>query len=248
MAVGTLLDATIAVGATEVRSRSNKVSIAPEVDAADVTTFGSGGARERIGSLGDWSAAVEGFADYSAPVAGATVLDLAQFSAVGTVVPVTIAVGSADGSVAYVGETLEAMLEQFEEVGAVAPFALDLQGSGRLARGMILHPAGTARTATGTGTARQLGTVATGRQLVAACHVYAVAGTTPSLTVTLQRDDNGGMSSPTTVGTFGPFTAPGASLLRVDGPITPDDRYRVTWTISGTGPSFLFTVAAGITY
>lgn len=47
--------------------------------------------------------------------------------------------------------------------------------------------------------------------------------------------------------TLGPVSAPTSSLTVVAGPITPDDRYRVTWTLTGTTPTARFAVAVGIT-
>lgn len=242
-----MVDASIAVGPLELRCTSSKVTLSPGIEVEDTTTFCSGGWRTKAAALGDWSAMVQGYYNPDGAATGAVEFDKGEFDALGTVVPVSIAPSSADGSVAYLGAALAAKLDQFDQVGKVAPFSLELPGSGRLARGVLLHPPATARTASGTGTGRQLTTVPADRELVAVCNVVAALGTTPSLTVTLQRDDNAGFSSATTVGTFGPFTAPGSGILRVAGPITPDDRYRITWTISGTGPSFLFSAAVGLT-
>jgi hypothetical protein len=53
------------------------------------------------------------------------------------------------------------------------------------------------------------------------------------------------MSSPTTRGTFAAKTAIGGEALQIDSP--GSERYwRVTWTITGTTPSFLFLVSLGI--
>ena len=111
-------------------------------------------------------------------------------------------------------------------------------------RGTSLHPPGTARTATGNGTAVQVGAVASGRQMYAALHVLSVSGTaTPTLTVKVQSDTVG-FGSATDQITFTAATAVGGQISRVAGPIT-DDYWRASWTISGTNPSFLFVVVVG---
>ena len=115
-----------------------------------------------------------------------------------------------------------------------------------LVRGTIAHPPGTARTASGTGTGLQLGAVPAGRRLYAALHVLSVAGTTPSITVTVESDDANTFASATTRLTFDAATAAGGQVLRTTGDAITDTWFRVTWTISGTSPSFLFVVALGI--
>ena len=122
-----------------------------------------------------------------------------------------------------------------------------MAGDGVLGRGALIHPASTTRTGNGTGNAVVLGTVATGQRLLVAIHVLTVSGTTPALTLTVQRDDGAGFASPTTVVTTGSLSAPTSSLTVVDGPITPDDRYRVIWTLTGTSPVARFAVAVATT-
>jgi hypothetical protein len=108
----------------------------------------------------------------------------------------------------------------------------------------VLHGP-TARTATGTGTSVQLGAVSSTQRLYVALHVFSVSGTTPSLTVAIQSDNATGFPSASTVTTLTAATAIGSQITRVAGPIT-DDWFRVSYTISGTDPSFLFAVTAGI--
>lgn len=100
-------------------------------------------------------------------------------------------------------------------------------------------------TVTGNGTGRQfVGGVASGKRMYLAFHTTLVSGTTPSMTVTLQSDDNGGFASPTNQGGF-VMTAAGANWLQPAGPIT-EEHWRVVWTISGTTPSFTIFAALGI--
>jgi hypothetical protein len=119
-------------------------------------------------------------------------------------------------------------------------------GSWPLARGVVLNPPGTALTITGNGTAVQHVAVTTAAQyLYASLHVLSVSGTaTPTLTVKVQSDTVG-FPSPTDRITFTAATAQSSQISRVAG-INTDDYYRISYTISGTNPSFLALVAVGV--
>jgi hypothetical protein len=114
-------------------------------------------------------------------------------------------------------------------------------------RGVCAHPPGTARTATGNGTGVQIvGGVPAGQYLYAAIHVLSVSGTsTPTLTVKIQSDNGSGFPSATDIATFTAATARTGEVVRAAGAIT-DDWFRVSYTISGTTPSFLFLVTLGV--
>lgn len=248
MAVLALTDAEILAGPLRLTGRSNEVDLNLEAAELDVTNFDSGGWKEVIGGIRLASASTAGFYDPGPVETGALNFDAELFSEIGaSQIPLTVCPTKTDGGVAYIGGIKRANLALFGKVGDAAPYASDMWGDGPMARGALIHPANVPRTAGGTGTAAILGTVATGRQLLVAIHVLAVSGTTPALTITVQRDDNGGFSSPTTVTTLGPTAVPASSLVAVAGPITPDDRYRITWTLTGTTPSARFGVAVGIT-
>ncbi len=110
----------------------------------------------------------------------------------------------------------------------------------RLVDGTILMPA-TNRTATGNGTAQQLGAVSAAQKLYVAMHVLAFVGTT--LTLKVQSDDNAGVTTPLDRVTSAPFTAIGSAWAELDGPIT-DNYWRAAWTFTGT--SFTALLVAGI--
>jgi hypothetical protein len=131
-------------------------------------------------------------------------------------------------------------------VGDVASWDAQAKGSWPLVRGQSMHPSGVPRTASGTGTSVQLGAVAAGQHMYCNLHVVSIAGTsTPTLTVNIGSDNATGFPSSTARGAFAAKTAIGGESLRIAGPIT-DDWWRVTWTVSGTSPSFLFLVSMGI--
>jgi hypothetical protein len=68
--------------------------------------------------------------------------------------------------------------------------------------------------------------------------VTAASGTTPSLVVTVQDTlDNTNWNN---VGTFATKTGVGREVINIAGPFA--DRIRIAWTITGTTPSFTFSV------
>lgn len=97
--------------------------------------------------------------------------------------------------------------------------------------------ASAARTASGdTGTLTGWGHATTIR---AQLDVTAVSGTSPSLTVLIEDTLDG--TSWNTVGTFAAKTATGREVINITTPFA--DRLRVWWTVTGTTPSFTFSVA-----
>jgi hypothetical protein len=94
--------------------------------------------------------------------------------------------------------------------------------------------ASAARTTTGNGT----GTANGYRAQVAKLDVTAASGTTPSLTVTIQDSPDG--SAWTTRDTFAAKTTTGTETRPL--PRGLDTNIRAAWTISGTTPSFTFSV------
>jgi hypothetical protein len=247
MAVLSLLDAETLIGSVRMTSVSNETHLAVKHEALDATTYGSGGAHVYVAGLQDVMTSCAGFYDAAAAEAGALAPDAEQFSQLGGAqVPVTICPTGADLSVAYIVGGRKGAVTLFGQVGRLAPFTAETWGDGKVARGQLIHPANVTRTAGGTGSTSILGVVPTGKSLYVACHAVTVTGTTPALTLTVQRDDNAGFTTPIAVATLGPVSAPASSLTIVPGPITPDDRYRLVWTLTGTTPVARFAVAVGV--
>jgi hypothetical protein len=239
-----LLNTRTFAGAVDLTGVSNKATIGAKVDGVDVTNYGSAGWTELLGGLAATDIAIAGFFESGLP--GVTTFEdpelFAQFGAVG---PWTMAPdGMADSAVTYLTNALECTYQVGDEVGKAAPFEATAAGVTKLVRGVIGHPPGTARTATGTGTANQVGALTANQSLYCNLHVYSVSGTTPSITVRIESDNAVGFPSPVTVGTFTAATGLGGQHMRIAGPIT-DDWFRAAWTISGTTPSFLFVVSFG---
>jgi len=70
--------------------------------------------------------------------------------------------------------------------------------------------------------------------------VTAASGTSPSLAVVVEDTLDG--TTFNTVGTFAAKTAAGREVINITVPFS--DRLRVTWTLTGTTPSFTFSVVA----
>jgi hypothetical protein len=158
-------------------------------------------------------------------------------------VPFTLAPTGTQGDIAYLLPSLETAYDFGGTVGEMLKFSIDASGSGAAARG-ILEFKNTA-TSTDSSTGSQLGAVTAAQNLYAMLHVTAASGTTPTLDVIVESDDNGSFTSATTRGTFTQATTTTSEFLTVAGAIT-DDYWRITYTIAGATPSFTFAVSLGI--
>ncbi|MBM7083604.1 hypothetical protein [Micromonospora humidisoli] len=234
------------VGGADLTGNTNKVELSSEVEVKDATAFNPASPTEV------WQEVLAGLASTKASGAGQweaadpSRVDDASWAGLGGVGAWTACpAGAAVGDVAWLTRMMQGSYQLGGAVGEVAPWSADWSGSWPLSRGQVLHPPGTARTATGTGTARQLGALLDTGALYVTLHVLSAAGITPSITVVVESDDTVGFGSPTTRATFTAATARGGQAVKVAGPVT-DDWWRVRWTISGTTPSFLFVAAAGI--
>lgn len=238
-----LLDARIYLESADLTGWSNKVETDPSVADEDITTFASGGWKQRTGGEFDTDVALEGFfeqLDVSRPD-DMFWANLGSNQAALTVAPTS----GAAGVVTYLSRVQVMDYKPSAAVGKVVGWTSSLKGNWPFVRGLIMHPQGTARTATGTGTGFQLGAVTTAQRIYCCSHVLSVSGTTPSITVSLQSSVDNTFASPTTRITFAADTALDGQALSLLGAVT-DQWWRAAWTISGTTPSFLFAVSAGI--
>jgi predicted secreted protein len=246
MAKDILRNVRIFADNTDLTTMSNKVEISAEVEEKDTTNFGSVDSNGRL-----WKEVLGGVASWKLSAGGQwealdmTKVDDQAWADLGSVSAWTVAMDGNVGTAAYVGKAIESNYQLLGAYGDVAPWSANSSGTGAMARGAILHPPGTARTSTGNGTSVLLIASPAGKVVVANLHVLSVSGTTPSLTVKVQSDDNVGFTSPTDQGTFTAATAVGGQSLLVSTAIT-DTYWRAAWTISGTTPSFLFVVSLGI--
>jgi hypothetical protein len=232
-------------GGADFTTRNNKAEFAAESEEKDVTNFGSGGWKEVLGGIistklmgeGQWEAG------------DASKVDDQAWAAMGLTTAYTLVPDSVTapvGTTAWLISAVESNYKILGQVGDVAPWSLSASGNWPSARGVIAHPPATARTATGSGTAQQLGVVSATQYLYATLHVLSVAGTgSPTITVKIQSDNDSGFASATDQITFTAATAIGGQVKRLIGPIT-DDWFRPQFTISGSSPSFLFLAAFAV--
>ncbi len=236
-------------GGADLTSVNNSVELASEVEEKETTNFGDYDPT----SDKTWKSVLGGLASTSLSAKGqweagdAGKVDDSTWSGMGAVDGFTACPHTAaDGALAWVVKALRSSYKLGGEVGDVAPWEAEAVGSAPLARGLVAHPPGTARIASGTGTGRELGAVTSAQSLYANLHVLSVAGTsTPTITVRVESDDNSGFTSATTRLTFSAATARGGQSLSVAGSIT-DTWWRMAWTITGTDPSFLLLASFGI--
>lgn len=244
----TLLNVRLFANGADLTSQSNKVELTLDVADNDVTTFlpegdADSGWKKLDGGLKSSAIAAEGL--WEAGDLGK--VDDSHFASMGSRVVFTIGPnGASVGDLCYVTQALRGQYKLGGQVGAVHPWTANASGSGATARGLILHPPGTARTSTGTGTATEFIAASSSQTLYATLHVLSVSGSNPTLDVSIESDDTEDFDgSETTRITFTQADSIGGEAKSLAGPIT-DTWYRVSYTIGGTNPSFQFVVGIGI--
>lgn len=233
-------------GGYDLSGDTNKLALTYGCDAVEYPVFGTGYKRRLCGLL-DASYNYEGYSQFGAGLSDIVADGDIASDEVVTVCPTT-------GAATERGFTMQALGLNLERGGAIGEmFAFSAEGSNsgsRLVRGTIMVNG--ALTATGTGTARQLGAVTAGKHLYAAMHIIAVSGTNPTLDMVLQSDIAENFADATARITFTQATGIGAQFATpVAGPIVDgadaDDWWRLSYTIGGTDtPSFTVIVNVGI--
>lgn len=238
-----LTDTKIYLSCMDLTGYGNRTELAVKVDVLDKTTFGSGGTREKVGGLFDTTGVIEGFWQ----AGDATQPDDSLFSTLGTSIPATWAptLGATAGDLAYLTKVVSAKYDLSEQIGQLAAWTVDLNGTAPVARGQIAHATGTTRSSSGTGTAVQIGAVGASQRLYANLHVLASTGTGQSLIVKVQTSSTSAFSSPTDQITFSSASAVTGIASSVLGSIT-DTWARVVYTIAGTSPGFQFVASLGV--
>lgn len=193
---------------------------AEELDATVLTDT----TRTRAGGIKDAQATLAGFWE--------SVTDKELFDQLGANKPLLVAAGASVGDVAYGMVVLNMRKSLSGEHGELLGFEIELNSGndGPLVRGQLMENA--AVTASGNGTAKQLGAVAAATNRVySGLHCTAFNGT--SLDVIVQSDDAEGFPSAVTRITHAQLTAIGSEWLSAVGPIT-DDWWRYNYVFVGT--------------
>jgi len=233
-------DCKLFMGAYDLSGDMSAHTLEVKADLPEGTVFGDAARRRVAGGLktvtskheGIWKGGVDGV----------------LFERVGAaLVPVTICPQAGDeGELGFFFNATAATYSPGATVGELMRFSVDCEGSdgSDLVRGTVgLN--GT-KTSTGTGTVFTLGAVGATQKLYAALHVTSISGTaTPTFTAKVQSAVTS-FATITDQITFGAMTAIGSEMaVPVAGAIT-DTFWRVSWTISGTNPSFKAVVVIGI--
>ena len=246
MAKFTLINPDIFYSGRRLQPDLSAVAISTGADAVDCTNFGSNGWRERLGGLIRAAVQVEGFFDpVNDPTAGGGG-ESEIFDELGDNHPFTVAPeGGTEGNAAYLVGLRSGSFSPSAENGEVIRYSFEGEStdspavSGRLIGNRV------GATATLNGSAFQVGDPS-GKQIFAALHVWRAAGTSPTIDVTIQSDDNSGMTTPTTRITFPQLVANSGLLVSLaDTHGITDDWWRIVATIGGTSPVFNFAVALG---
>ncbi len=233
---------------------TNALSLELSADQVEQTNYCSAGAREYVQGLKSFTLQASGFADYAASTAESTAIppgeeivpaNLGRASAI-SVCPVS----GTEGTAAYVfGGVYSTMVPIGGAVGEMAPYSVTAmptmrQFGHRMARGLL--EANRTVTATGNTTgANTLGALSATQRLGANLHVFTLSGTSPSIAVKVQSDDNSGFTTPIDRITFTTATTRTGEYKDVAGAVT-DTYWRASWTVTGTTPSIAFAVTMGV--
>ena len=243
MAAYANVDISYIVGDLEVACNAKSVTVSSEFSELDTTPLCvSDGWTTCIAGLGTSSFNASLMADVVT-----LGLDDTMWGYLGTAaIPQSLSIGSADGSVTYFMRGIATQYTPIEgAVGELAVSSLSGKSStGKLVRGVRIHPPSATRTTTGNGAAHLIGALSAAQTMFAALHVLERTGTI-SVTVKVQSDDNSGFTTPTDrITTFTAATARGYQWGSVAGAVT-DTYWRCVYTVTGSG-SMRFALSAGI--
>ncbi len=240
MAIQALTNVVTYIAGHDWTGDTNKATLSVEAEGLDSTTFGSGGNKEWIAGLKDFSLSLEGLWQSGT----SDQVDIEAFPDLATDRAHTLCPTGVAGDVAYIFNGMKFNYTPWDSgSGDLAAFKLDSKGSDNvgIVRGMLAVAKQTVSSTGAKGSIIQLGAVSASQYLYATLHAFSI-GTT--ITIQIQSDDNADFSTPTTRMTIGPTTTRGGTWgTRVAGPIT-DTYWRVN--VSANTGSNVIAVAIGI--
>jgi hypothetical protein len=246
MAIQFWQNMSILIGQLELACHGKNVNLATEVTPLDTTALCTTGWTTVVGGLKAGTVDMELMADFADGMNDERIWGYLGANDTAH----SVVTNSADGSVAYLFKGIPLSYKIID--GAPGDLAMaSISGrsaSSPVVRGRLLHPGSASRTASSVGTGRQLGDVDATQRVYAALHVITVSGTSPTLDVIVQSDDNSGFTTPTSRITFSQATAAAnrQQFSSVAGAIA-DTHWRVSYTIGGSDtPTFAFAVTVGI--
>jgi hypothetical protein len=241
-----LVDVDVAAGGLDLACFTNSVSMTVEVSDIDATTFCSGGWMVPIAGRRSSSWTMSGPTDMQTATAAQTsAVDEFIGTSIGTSYPLSVVPeGATVGNPGYFGQGILMSRDILNgTVGELATHSMTFGGNVPVVRGFVETESTIVASGNSAGT--NLGAVSATQRLWACVHFFTAGGTTPSITVKIQSDDNSGFSSPTDRITFSAATAKGGQFSSATGAIT-DTYWRAVWTVSGTTPSFQTRILLGI--
>lgn len=239
MAKQILTNCGIYMGGYEISNDINSVAIDADVDVVDVTGFGSD-SREYLPGFKGVRIAASGFYN---PARGDLALtnEISQSSTL-----ISVVTDNTYGSVAFFSRNVFGTYKPFSAaVGQAGLFEFQAQTTTPpFVRGALLFR-GADILGTSNGMPVEAGAIGSTQTGYVGLHVFSASGTTPSLTVKIVSDDNSGFTSQTERLAFSAATEISSQWGSISGPVT-DTYWRVDWVISGTSPSFGFSVVFGV--
>lgn len=240
MAKQILQNAKIWVAQYNLTGDTNSLAVELSADTPDATTLGDTTRTRLGGGLKVANIGAAGFIEEGAGLSGQYLFDDLAVSDK----PVTVSPESgAETERAYILNSILASYTPKLSTGEIYMFDLSIEAQGDLVQG-IIEINGT-KTASGNSTGSQLGALSASQKVVAALHVLSASGTSPTLDVDIESDDNGSFTSATSRGSFTQATGATAELIEINGAVT-DDYWRAAFTIGGTSPSFEIILSLGI--
>lgn len=246
MAIHKFNDPRIYLGGYAITTDLSTATVSTTAETLDATKF-TDTTRIYIGGLKTHSLSCEGNQSYGAAEIENIIRQQVALSG-GTVYTVTPEGGSV-GEEAFFGTTL---VSAHQPVGGTVGDLHKFTFSGVAAngypciKGQLFKAAGSTTSST-TSSAVQLGAVSATQRIFIALHVLSVSGSSPTLDIKLQSDDNSGFTSATDRITLTQATTAGtAQFTSLAGAVT-DNYWRISYTIGGSStPTFSFVVAVGI--
>lgn len=239
-----LRDCAIWYGGNDLTATADEVSFDSSFATVNVTTFGSSGNVTNVAGLEDAQMSVMTFLD--------TTLTDAVFSTNrGGVSDLLTAVAFPTGGTVTAGDTCYAIRAQLKndpimlKVGDAARINANFAASQveGLLQGMVLAPSA-AVTASGDGSAVQLGAQSSGQIAYFGVHVFSVSGNR-TITPVLQSAAASNFSSSTDRVTLSSINSAGSSFGS-SSTATTDTYWRASYTIGGSSGSITFAAFAAI--
>lgn len=233
------------VGHLDLTDHTREVMFGPLTRAMqDSTTFSDAGYTCVKPGLISGEASVKGFADFDAD----QINEELGIDQLGSQYPVTVLPNETGtvtaGDPAWLSRGLVGTLNPLAGAkGEMAGHELTLPYDAAIAQAKVLH-AKAARTTDTNGTAVAMTGPTAAQKLYATLHVVAYSGLTNAV-ITVESDDSGAFSSPTTRITFTTVTGLTSQFASVAGSFASESHLRAVVDVTGTG-SVTFLVAAGV--